>query len=489
VKTAFSRKNIWEHLPPAVKRLVGHGLAVVPPEVLLGARFRRWRRLVAEADLWSADQVRDHQLRQLRGILQLAGERSSYYRASFRSVGFDPSLPNGLADLERLPFIDKKTINEHAHELLVVPESSAGIDYVSTGGSSGEPLRFLIGAERSAIEFAHLVSCWARAGYELTTPQAVFRGQVIAPDDGGVRHEFDPLLRRHYYSTFHMDDESISRYLTHIASIGPCYLHMYPSAMNTLVRYLRRKALDPPANVRGLLIGSENVYEQDRQAAEALFRLRYFSWYGHSEKLVLAAECERSAQYHVLPTYGYCELVGEDGRPVTRPGERGEIVGTGFMNRVMPFIRYRTGDHATYVGDRCRGCGRHHQLLEDVRGHRTLEMLVARDGSPVPWVAINVHGDTFERVRQIQFTQVEVGRATLRVVPSGSPGEVDVEKIRRDISTRLQGQLDVDVQIVADIPLTVRGKSVFVDQRLDADEIFRSGARRRSEPGVAAGGR
>jgi phenylacetate-CoA ligase len=489
MKTAVSRKNLWERLPPAVKKPVGLALSVAPPALLLGGRFRRWRRLVADADRWSADEVRRHQLQQLRSVLQLAGERSSYYRASFRSAGFDAALPNGVADLQKLPLIDKRTINEHADELLVVPRSSPGIDSVSTGGSSGEPLRFLIGAGRSAIEFAHLVSCWARVGYGLTSAQAVFRGQLIAPDEGGLRHEFDPLLRRHYYSTFHMDDASVGRYLAHVRSIGPCYLHMYPSAMNVLVRYLKRNGLTPPSNVQGLLIGSENVYEQDRRAAEAAFGVRYFTWYGHSEKLVMAAECERSCDYHVLPTYGYCELVDEGGRPVSRPGERGEIVGTGFLNRVMPFVRYRTGDYATYAGDHCEECGRQHLLLKDVRGHRTQEMLVARDGSLIPWTAVNTHEDTFDRVRQFQFAQVEAGRATLRIVPSGRPDEIDVEKVRRDMLARLQGQLDFDVQIVPEIRLTDRGKSVFVDQRLDVDEILSSGAVHGGTAGARAGDR
>ncbi len=489
MKRAVSRKNLWEHLPPAVKKPVGLALSIAPPALLLGGSFRRWRRVVADADRWSADEVRQYQLHQLRGILQLAGERSSFYRASFRCAGFDPGLPNGVTDLQKLPLIDKKTINEHADELLVIPRSSSGIDHVSTGGSSGEPLRFLIGAGRSAIEFAHLVSCWARAGYGLTTPLAVFRGQLIAPDDGGLRHQFDPVLRRHYYSSFHMDDESVGRYLAHVGSIGPCYLLTYPSSTNMLVRYLKRNGVRPPANIEGVLAGSENVYVPDRKAAEAAFGVRYYTWFGHSEKLVMAGECERSSRYHVLPTYGYCELVDDGGRPVRRPGERGEIVGTGFINRVMPFIRYRTGDYATYAGDHCEECGRHHLLLEDVRGHNTQEMLVAKDGSLIPWAAVNTHEDTFDSVRQFQFAQSEVGRATLRVVPSGRPDEVDVEKIRRDMATRLQGRLDFDVQVVPEIRLTDRGKSVFVDQRLDTDAILGSGAARRGGPATTSGPR
>ncbi len=445
---------------------------MVPPEFLLGKNYRQWARIVGESDRWTADQVREYQLKQLRDILQLAYDKSPYYRDSFAAAGVDPKLPGGFAELQKLPLIDKQVINRHADELLTVAKDTAGIDYVSTGGSSGEPLRFLIGADRSAIEFAHLASSWFRVGYRLSIPQAVFRGQVVADDNSGLRHFYDPLLRRHQYSNFHMDDDSIARYLKHISGLGPCYLQIYPSSLNMLIRYLNRKGVEPPKNIKGLLMGSENVYEDDRREAEALFGVRYYSWYGHSEKLVLAAECEHSNLYHVFPTYGYCELVDEQGTVITTPGKSGEIVGTGFINRVMPFIRYRTGDYATYQGNHCERCGRQQLLLSDIRGHRTQEMLVTKAGSLIPWTAVNVHDDTFDDVQQFQFSQTEIGRATLKVVPVGA---LDTDRLEKDVAARLQGQLDFDIEIVDEIKLTARGKAVFVDQQIDTDKIMIEG--------------
>jgi hypothetical protein len=45
----------------------------------------------------------------------------------------------------------------------------------------------------------------------------------------------------------------------------------------------------------GLLTGSENVYDDQRAVIERVFQRRLFSWYGHSEKLVMAAECDTRA--------------------------------------------------------------------------------------------------------------------------------------------------------------------------------------------------
>jgi len=293
-------------------------------------------------------------------------------------------------------------------------------------------------------------------------PLAVFRGRVVPPDRNGLRHEYDPILRHHYYSCFHTADSDLERYLAHVRTIGPCFLHVYPSTVALLARFVTRSGTEPPSNIRGIIAESEIVYPEQRALVEEVFGCRYFSLFGHSEKLVLACECEKSTDYHVWPTYGYCELLDDDGRAVTTPGASGEIVGTGFINEVMPFIRYRTGDHATYVGDRCEACGRAHLLLRDIRGHRSQEMLVASDGSLISWTAMNMHDDTFRNVHRFQFWQREPGRAVLKVVPNHGFSDEDREGILRSLHRKTGEQLEIALDVVAYIPVSQRGKAVYV---------------------------
>lgn len=472
VKRAFSRKNLWENLPQGLKSTVGRVAGLLPPAFLLGRDFRQWYRFAQAADGWSAEQVRQYQLDEVRKICALAVDQSRFYKRVFSESGFSPDRLQSLEDLDRLPLIDKHTIVEHQADMLCCSPDAPGVDYVATGGSSGEPTQFLISANRSAPEFAHLAGSWSRTGYGISSTMASLRGQIIPPDRNGLHHYYDPLLRRHNYSNFYMTDDAMDRYFRHIETIGDCYLHTYPSSINMLVRYLKRSGRVPPANIKALLIGSENVYVEDRAVAEEVFGVRYYSWYGHSEKLVFAAECEHDSRYHVSPTYGYCELVDDDGNRVTTPGQTGEIVGTGFINRVMPFIRYRTGDYARLVGDHCSACGRNFMLIDEVKGHNVLEMLVAKDHSLIPWAACNVHDDTFAEVLRFQFVQHEPGKATVRVIAACAGREINKDRIADNMNQRLQGRIRFDIEVVSEIPLTTHGKSVFVDQRLDIERMI-----------------
>jgi len=466
MKKAWSRKNLWDNLPPAMKSAVGSALSIVPVKYYFGRRFRQCLRFLDRAQWWSIQQARHYQLQQLRRILTLAYEKTSFYRELFDHAGFDPAEMKTVDDLAALPTIDKTTIQQHLADMCTVPPDSPSVDFASTGGTSGNPLHFYINADRSAAEYAHLTASWQRIGYRLDMPLAVFRGRVVAPDRTGFRHQYDPLLRHHYYSNFHMTDDNMKRYLDHVRTIGPCFLHVYPSSAATLTQFIRRTGIDPPDNVRGIIAESEIVYPDQRRAAEQTFNCRFFSCYGHSEKLALAAECEHSSDYHVWPTYGYFELLDENGRPVTTPGRQGEIVATGFINTVVPFIRYRTGDYATYVADRCRHCNRQHTLIRDITGHRVQEFLITADGSQISWTAMNMHDDTFLNVRRFQFYQDTPGRAILRIVPAEPFCERDKQRITTNLNRKLDGQVRFTIQLTDDIPLTDRGKTIYVDQRI-----------------------
>jgi phenylacetate-CoA ligase len=133
----------------------------------------------------------------------------------------------------------------------------------------------------------------------------------------------------------------------------------------------------------------------------------------------------------------------------------------------MPFIRYRTGDCAIYGGAQCRACGRNHQIMRSVRGHRTQEVLIARDGTRIPWTALNMHDDTFRNVQQFQFRQTTAGQAELLVVPAPRFDATCRERIQRALQDKLDGQVSFSLALVEQIRKSPAGKATYVDQRLE----------------------
>ena len=464
MKRALSKKNLWDKTPLWARTILGRGLGTVPLSWLLGRRFREQRAFVREAQWWPAERAQDYQLGRLREILTLAYENTAFYRRAFDRVGFHPQDLRSLDDVPQLPTIDKSVVVENLTDMCTRSVDGHDVDYISTGGTSGKPLEFYINADRSSIEYAYLTTGWERAGYHLGMPMAVLRGRLVKPDHNGLRHEYDPILRHHHYSNFHVSEGDMRLYLEHIRTIGPCVLHAYPSSANTLAASAMSASRFAPDNIRAILLESENTYPDQIQTIEAGFGAKTFSSYGHSEKCVLATQCEHACDYHVWPTYGYCELLDESGNRVDTPGQTGEIVGTGFINRVLPFVRYRTGDFATYVGDRCGACGREHLMITDIKGRWPQGNLVAADGSVVSMTALNVHDDTFKNVLEYQFHQSVPGEATLCIVPRTTLDAEEQRRIVTNMNARLQGQVVLDLEVRAEVIKTARGKQLRVVQ-------------------------
>jgi len=470
MKKAFSRKNLWEMTPACLKGVLGHVMSALPLPWLLGRRYRQWRRFLEEAQWWDSEQCRAYQFKRLKDIITLAYESTEFYRESFDDVGFEPGDFKELKDLSGLPMIDKAIIRENLDRMLTSPPAKSGVDYVTTSGTTGNPLPFYMDSSRHGVEFAHLSLSWGRVGYRLGSPMAVMRGTPLELDRTGIHHRYDPLLRHHVYSSFHLTAEEMHKCVAHMHAVHPGFLHAYPSSAYILCRFMAAEGLEFPESLRAILFESETMYEHQKEFIQSHFPVKLFSSYGHTEKLMFAAQCESSSLYHVWPTYGYCEVLETDGKPV-EVGCRGEMIGTGFINRIVPFIRYRTADYAVLAGHGCPDCGRKHMLLDDICGHRSQEFLVTKDRRVIiAYIILNTHDDTFDGIIKFQFLQTVPGKAELRLVAAPGDPTYDLGRIRRHIEGKVGGQIDIALKLCDDIPPLKSGKKPVVLQEIEGVE-------------------
>ncbi|MEJ2702375.1 MAG: hypothetical protein P8Z79_08025 [Sedimentisphaerales bacterium] len=92
--------------------------------------------------------------------------------------------------------------------------------------------------------------------------------------------------------------------------------------------------------------------------------------------------------------------------------------------------------------------------------------MIATDDSEIPWTGLNMHDDTFLHIRQFQFIQESPGQAALHIVPADGFKKEDISRIHRNLARKLSGRLSFTVEIVDSIPLSIRGKAIYVDQRI-----------------------
>lgn len=444
------KRRIYEALPSWLTRAVN----LVPFSWVAG---RAYREVMARHDAFetaSRDEVLAYQERELGRALRFVTDQVPAYHTLRSAV----ERLRPFEALREFPVIDKAALQDNMQRYL--PRDLEKIPHyeITTGGTSGNQLHLVVDDASQSVETAFVHRVWGRVGYTPRCRKATFRGVPFPNLRPGVYWQSNPIYNELQFSPFHMSERTLGLYVDELVRYDPSYFFGYPSAIDLLAEYvLRHDLTDRFERVRAVLLASEGCSPAQMQRIGQAFDARVFPAYGHSERLIIAGPCEVSDVYHHTPDYGIMEIVDEDGSPCTNPGERGELVGTGLLNRSLPLVRYRTGDFATLAESDCE-CGRHWDRFTDIEGRWKQDMLDGRSGARISIAALNMHGDIFEHVARYQYYQDKPGRCVLRVMTTPGFSESDEAAILEAYHAKVGDELDMSIEVVDDIPLTGRGK-------------------------------
>ncbi|HEX8184221.1 MAG TPA: phenylacetate--CoA ligase family protein, partial [Blastocatellia bacterium] len=268
----------------AVKSILKPVYYRLPARFCYGPQFHSTFKLLEQSERWSEDRLAEFQVSKLRAMLRHCARHVPYYRRLFRDAGFDPESVRDLADLRALPLLDKEIVRANMKDFLAENISPGQMLYFTTGGSTGAPLAVYNLKHAGGREWAFMLAQWARVGFRYTDRRAILRGW---PVKNRRRWRYEASERGYAFSNFHMTPENVSEYARVMRERKIPYLHSYPSAIIDFIRHLKNLQLEPP-RFQAILASSENLYAGQRELIESFFGARLFSWYGHTEDLILA---------------------------------------------------------------------------------------------------------------------------------------------------------------------------------------------------------
>lgn len=385
----------------------------------------------------------------LLNIANYAARQIPYYRERYDGQTF-----RSLSEFrDAFGFIDKNVVLEDPAAFRPEHFNSREYDLVTTAGTSGKPLQLYVPLNRYAREWATIHHAWARTGFHFNH-RAVLRNHRLS---AGKICSVNPFTKEIIFDNFRLTEEYMLEIYKTLRKYRVRFMHAYPSAVQQFAAFCHRRGLDL-SFLKAFFCSSENVYPYQLAQVRQQTGARMFSFYGHSEKLLFGAFCEYTDHFHMDPDYGFFELVDEQGRTVNTPGRTGEITGTTLNNIGMPLIRYRTGDHAEYLGDHCPYCGRKMPVLRRIMGRWNGDKVYNRDGSFVTTTALNLHDDLYRKIDGLQYYQREKGMLEVRIIRNALFTDADEEKLLHSIRTKLSPSSTVTVRHVEWLERKQNGK-------------------------------
>ncbi len=429
--------------------------------VLKGRQTLRHWKAAEESQWWDRARLEDLQQSSLRQLLRHAEATCPYYGETWNRLGLSAESLQSPEDLQKWPLMTRETIRQHR----LAMRTTLPLERISkaTGGSSGEPLQFDLDTGSNDRRTAMMYRGYGWAGGEPGSKQLYVWGSHLGNVPGWKRWKADLHHRidRHLVlSCFEFTPLKMRSHLERWNRYRPEVIVAYTNPLYEFARFCEQQGLTPAAP-QSIIVGAEKLHDFQRETLTRVFRAPVFETYGSREFMLIGAECDRHAGLHLSMENLLVEILDDDGRP-TPAGEEGNVVITDLFNYGMPFIRYVNGDRAVAGFSMC-ACGRGLPLLHKVVG-RQLDTLETPDGRKIPGEFFPHLIKEFPAIRRFQVLQESVARISLKLVVDGGLTLADRERLLAEIRRCAGTDVELQLLLVDDIPLTKTGKHRVVVQ-------------------------
>lgn len=355
----------------------------------------------------------------------------------------------------KIGFIDKQEVCDNPEDF--ISDEAELIPHVtlSTSGTTGKPLRMLMPSDRYVTEMAFVGRILEHSGWRYGIKGAIRRQQLPNGKDFIV----NPVTKEIIFDGYRTDRAYLEKMVKVMRRHGVDTLYGYVSTITQLLHMFRSYAIDTGFFRRAILT-SEAVLPSHYSFIEDELGIKIVTFYGHTEKLILIEQLDRDT-LTIEPGYGFTEIIGEDGSPV-KAGEEGELVGTTFYNRVMPLIRYRTGDYTTPTGKTTVVDGIAKPTVSSISGRRDKSIIYRHDGSYTPACAFEIHDEHRMSFEAIQYVQERRGYLKVLVVKGDRFNPADEEYMLAHYGHAMSGRQYVTIEYVDRLITQPNGKTLTV---------------------------
>ena len=427
-------KRLRDKMPESLKYVTA---PYIRNKLLTNKEFRKYYDILKKRETMPPDLIKEYQLNELKNILIHSYENVPYYTDLFNNINFKPEKVNSFDDINNIPFLTKDLIRNNFDKLMSVKRIRGGSYSSKTSGSTGEPLSFFLDYDSFFMETAFIYYYRSKLGYRFEDKVVTFRGIGF----GDKLYSLNPVNNETIFSPFKLSAENLDLYRNKINEIKPAYFNGYISTIFYFAKLLSDKGQHLDFQLKGIFLTSENINESERLFVESFFNVKTITFYGHTERCVIAEEFKHG-EYQFDPFYGYTEKLNLQ-------DDVFEIIGTGFMNKTMPLIRYKTNDTCRITAGN----------MISISGRRDInDFLVGINNEKITHTALHIVSDILVNVTNYQFIQEKKGHAILLIVPNKDFHNSEIPYIKNAIERNMKDVIEFEIIIGDKIVLSPGGK-------------------------------
>lgn len=428
--------------------------------------------LIPDIETKLPEEINRFQEKKLIELLTYVNTHSAFYKKQFNEHKIDVTSIKTINDLQKIPVTTKDDLYKYNKDFICVTPDKI-IDYVTTSGTLGDPLTFVLtNKDLDRLAYNECISLACAGGtkndiYQLMTTidrrfmagMAYFLGLkqmgagVVRVGNGMPEFQWDTIKR-----------------------LNPTIAIAVPSFLLKLIEFAEQNNIDyKNCSIKKIVCIGEPIRNEDftyntlGKRITDKWPLQLFSTYASTEMGAAFTECKERKGGHHHPELLIVEFLDENNNPVKK-GEEGELTVTTLGVEGMPLIRFKTGDICKAHEDEC-GCGRKTMRISPILG-RKQQMIKFKGTSlypPALYDILNNINYIKNYIIEVYTNEIGTDEVVVRIGAINPPADFE-----KDLKDHFRAKLRVAPKIVLENPETItkeqnpelsRKPIVFIDKR------------------------
>jgi len=418
-----------------------------------GSKVMRYMREIDKANALSDTDKKEYQIQKLEKLLLYAQKNVPYYNKVLSEAGVVIGDKVYLENFNKIPFLTKDIIRKEGKNLYS-KEKRKGVYENTSGGSTGEPVRFLQDAYYNDWNIATKLYFNQKLGKDVGASEIKLWGSDRDILEGSLKLKdriINMLYNRKFFNCYDFCEDKMKNFLELNSIFKPIAYWSYVEAITEIANYILKNNIRTH-NPKFIITTIGPLYEENRELIKKAFNSKVYNQYGSREVGWVSIEQEEKKNMDVMFWRQAVEIMDE----------RNEIIVSSLDNFAMPLIRYKIGDfvegensHSYFFNDT-----KFYLKMKNVAG-RTLGFFKKADGSLFHTHHLVQQLFFKDWIKMFQIIQKNKNYILIKIVKRSNYKNEELEIIERDIIKLAGKEFSIGWEFVKEIKPSKSGKYLY----------------------------
>lgn len=414
----------------------------------------------------SREKLEKYQEKKLRRLLLHSFHKVPYYHELLLNSKVVINGRIKLDNFDKIPILTKSIIRQESQRLKSRDISKRKWYYNSSGGSTGEPIRFVQDSNYSDWNIANKIYyktfVQQRIGDKELRLWGSERDILEGRDQLSIRLR-NWVYNRKEFNAFRMSDTHMARFFKEWNKFQPRWIEAYVQSIYEFGKFIKRNNLRV-YSPKGVLTAAGILYPDMKKLIHEVFNCRVFNRYGSREVGDIACSCPKGDNLHISMWNQYIEILDNNLKSV-KPGKSGKVCVTNLNNYSMPLIRYDIGDIAEVPKKGVCECGRKTRMIKSIKG-REVHIFKTSKGELIDGEYFTHLFYLKDWVKKFQVIQQKIDAIEIKIVLAQTKNQKDITYIDDAIRKVMGENCKIQWNFVRAIPPFKSGKYLYTISKL-----------------------